>query len=155
MSPKRRPRPVIVPEPAPMINTTPLIDLMLVLLVMLMLSIPIASHEMPLELPAAPPDPPPGPPPPVHRLELDAAGRLAWDGRPIADAELPPRLAQLVRDPAEPVLHFAADAETRYERVDATLAVVLRAGITRMGFVGNERFHRTLDQRAGPVGRTG
>jgi biopolymer transport protein ExbD len=129
-----------------MINTTPLIDLMLVLLVMMMLSIPVATHEMPLDVP--PPSPTPqGPPPPAHRLDIDAVGRLSWDGRPIADSELPPRLAQMARDPVEPVLHFAADGETRYERVDETLAVVLRAGVTRMGFVGNARFHQMLDQR--------
>ena len=130
-----------------MINTTPLIDLMLVLLVMLMLSIPMATHEMPLDVPPPPPETPQGPPPPVHRLDVDAAGALSWDGRPIADAELPARLARMMRDPAEPVLHFAADGETRYARVDETLAIVLSAGVTRMGFVGNAQFHRTLDDR--------
>src|SRR5687768_2586821 len=152
MTPRRRPRPIIVGEPAPMINTTPLIDLMLVLLVMLMLSIPISTHKMPIDLPPPPPVTPQGPPPPVHRLDLDAAGRLAWDGRPIADAELAPRLAGMVADPARPVLHFAADGETRCQRADETLAMVLRAGVTRMGFVDNARFHRTLDQRPGRPG---
>ncbi len=146
MTPKWRPRPIVVGEPAPMINTTPLIDLMLVLLVMLMLSIPVSTHKMPIDVP--PPGPtPPGPRPPVHRLDIDAAGRLAWDGRGIADAELGARLAGMAADPAQPVLHFAADGETRYERVDETLALVLRAGVTRLGFVGNDEFHRTLDRR--------
>ena len=134
-------------QPGPVINTTPLIDLMLVLLVMLIVSIPIATHKMPLDLPR--PAPVTGTPPPVHRLDIDAAGRLSWDGRAIADAELGRRLARMAADPAAPVLHFAADAETRYERVDETLAVVLRAGITRMGFVGNDRFFRMLDRPAG------
>ena len=151
MTPRWRPRPIIVGEPAPMINTTPLIDLMLVLLVMLMLSIPVSTHKMPIDLPP-PPVTPQGPPPPVHRLDIDAAGRLAWDGRAIADAELAPRLAGMVADPARPVLHFAADGETRYQRVDETLAMVLRAGVTRLGFVDNARFHRTLDQRPGRPG---
>ena len=140
-----KPRPILVAEPGPNINTTPLIDLMLVLLVMLMLSIPIASHEMPVDVP--PSDTPEGPPPPAHRLDIDAAGSLFWDGRPVADAELPARLVQMARDPAQPVLHFAAAGEARYARVDETLAVVLRAGVTRMGFVGNEEFHRRLDDR--------
>jgi hypothetical protein len=52
----------------------------------------------------------------------------------------------MAADPALPVLHFAADAETRYARVDETLAVVLGAGVTRMGFVGNERYLPMLDQ---------
>jgi biopolymer transport protein ExbD len=129
-----------------MINTTPLIDLMLVLLVMFLVSIPIATHKVPLDVPP----PVPGPPPaaPVHRLELDAAGRLFWNARPIADAELAPRLALIASDPALPELHVAPAGETRYERVDQILAAIARAGITRMGFVGNERFAATMDRRS-------
>src|SRR5688572_21307706 len=144
MSHKWQPRPIRIPEVAPTINTTPLIDLMLVLLVMLIVSIPIASHEMPLDLPR--PDGPVTAPPPVHRLDVDAAGALSWDGSPVADAELVARLRRMAADPAEPVLHFAADGNARYARADETLALVLRAGVTRMGFVGNDRFLATLDQ---------
>ena len=141
MTRKWQPRPINVVEPGPMINTTPLIDLMLVLLVMLILSIPISTHRMPLDVPEGRP----GVPAPVHRLNIDAGGGLSWDGRDIGEGELRSRLAQMAHDPAEPVLHFAADGEARYERVDEILAVVLRAGITRMGFVGNDRFLQTLD----------
>ena len=133
-------------EPGPVMNTTPLIDLMLVLLVMFIVSIPIATQEVPLDLPDV--DPPPSESMPAHRLDLDASGRLFWNGRPIADSALPDLLVQVAADPAEPELHIAADSETRYERVDETLAVVLRAGVTRMGFVGNERFATMMD---GPV----
>ena len=143
MAGKWQPRPIVVPEVGPMINTTPLIDLMLVLLVMLILSIPIATHKVPLDVPIGPP----GEPAPFHRLDLDAAGRYAWDGQPITDVELAPRLRRMATDPAQPVLHFAVDGETRYERVDQTLAVVLRAGVTRMGFVGNQDFLHALDRR--------
>ena len=132
-------------EPAPSINTTPLIDLMLVLLVMFIVSVPVATHKVPLDVPTGPPVARDAP---VHRLALDAAGRLFWDGAPIADAGLAPRLARMAADPAEPELHIAADGETRYERVDATLAAIARAGIVRMGFVGNERFAATLDAPA-------
>ena len=145
MAPRWQPRPIRIPDVAPDINTTPLIDLLLVLLVMLILSVPIATHKVPLDVP--PPGPTPVTPPPVHRLDLDSAGRFFWDGRPIADAELAPRLARHAADPAGPVLHFAADAETRYQRVDETLTVILSAGVTRMGFVGNDRFLAMLDRR--------
>ncbi len=128
-------------EPGPVINTTPLIDLMLVLLVMFIVSIPVATHKVPLDLPSGDP----GPVAVAHRLDLDAAGRLYWDGRPIAEAALPQHLARLAADPSEPELHIAADAETRYERVDQTLAAIRRAGISRMGFVGNERFAAMMD----------
>lgn len=136
-------------EPAPTINTTPLIDLMLVLLVMFIISIPVATHKVPMDVATGPPPVQPREPV-VHRLDLDAAGRLAWDGRSIADAQLPALLAGMAADPARPELHIAADAETRYERVDSTLATIARAGVTRMGFVGNERFAATLDAPVSP-----
>lgn len=143
MPTKWKPRPIRVADVGPTINTTPLIDLLLVLLVMLILSVPIATHKVPLDLP--PPDPTAATPPPVHRLAIAANGAYVWDGRPLAEAELAAHLSAFARDPAHPVLHLAADGEARYERVDETLAVVLRAGVTRLGFVDNERFMARLD----------
>ena len=129
-------------ETPPAINTTPLIDLMLVLLVMFIVSIPVATHNVPLDLPKGAPSEKQVL---VHRLDLDAAGQLFWDGRAISSEALPARLAQLAADPTQPELHIAAHAETRYERVDQTLATVRRAGVTKLGFVGNERFAEMLD----------
>ena len=143
MKAKWQPRPIRIADVGPTINTTPLIDLLLVLLVMLILSVPIATHKIPLDVPR--PEPTREAPPPVHRLTIAADGGYAWDGRPVADAELPAHLSAMARDPAQPVLHLAADGEARYERVDETLAVVLRAGVTRLGFVGNERFLGSLN----------
>jgi biopolymer transport protein ExbD len=145
MARKTRAAPFKIPDCQPMavINTTPLIDLMLVLLIMFIVTVPVATHKVPLDLPG--PVDTPAPPAPVHRLNLDAAGRLFWDGRAISDTELPRRLAGLQADPAEPDLHIAAEAETRYERVDQTLAQVKRAGIDRLGFIGNQRFASELD----------
>ena len=130
-------------EPEPVINTTPLIDLMLVLLVMFIISVPVATQEVPLDLPQ--PDPVPAPPRPVNRLEVDAAGQAFWNGAPVPDATLRAYLVQAAAYPVAPELHLIVDAETRYERVDILLAMIRRAGITRMGFVGNERFASTLD----------
>ena len=135
----------IAAEPVPTINTTPLIDLMLVLLIMFILSIPIATHKVPLDLPGGPPPVVPDPPA-AHRLGLDAGGRYWWNGRAIGDAQLTPLLTQVAADPADPELHILVDAETRYERVDQTLAAIHRAGVTRLGFVGNERFAGALDR---------
>lgn len=129
-------------QPEPVMNTTPLIDLMLVLLVMFIVSVPIATHKVPLDVGAGVPA---ERRPIVHRLEIDASGALAWDGRAIAGEALAPLLARIARDPVRPELHIAAAAETRYERVDQILADVARAGVTRMGFVGNERFAGSLD----------
>ncbi len=130
-------------ETPPSINTTPLIDLMLVLLVMFIVSIPVATHNVPLDLPTGPVRA--AEQPLVHRLDIDAAGRLFWDGRPIPDGSLSAHLARVASDPAEPELHIAAHAETRYDRVDQVLATVRRAGVTKLGFVGNERFAEMLD----------
>lgn len=130
-------------QPMAEINTTPLIDLMLVLLVMFIIIVPSASHKVPVDLPSVPGTEDP----PVHRLDLDAAGRVYWDGAPIAPESLGGRLAAFAADPAEPVLHMNADSETRYERFDQTLAEVSRAGITRLGFVDNGRFASAIDRR--------
>lgn len=130
-------------QPAPEMNTTPLIDLMLVLLVMFIVSVPVATHKVPLELPGGPPVERESV---AHRLAFDAAGALFWDGQAVSDADLRARLVRMAADPADPELHIAADGETPYGRVDEVLATVARAGISRMGFVGNERFAAMLDQ---------
>ena len=126
-------------QPMMSLNMTPLIDVLLVLIVMMILTIPIVTHKLPIDLPQ------PGPSNParhsLHRLDLGADGRLAWDGVAIADAALPARLAALQAEP-DADLQIAANAEARYERFDQTLAAIKFAGITRLGFVGNERFAR-------------
>jgi biopolymer transport protein ExbD len=142
----RPPRPLrtrfFVPKddyaPIAQINTTPLVDVMLVLLIMFIMIIPVAQHKVALDLPAPSPDL--RQPPPVHRLDIAASGALLWDGSPLAATALGPRLAALVSDPARPVLALNADGEARYERVDQVLAEIRRAGVTRLGFVDNARF---------------
>jgi biopolymer transport protein ExbD len=116
-------------------NTTPLIDVMLVLLVMVIITIPIMNHEVPIDLPG----PVPGPIElrVTHRLEIAASGAVSLDGVGVSDAALPARLAALRADPnAE--LTVRTDAQARYDRFAQTLATVKRAGITRLGFVGHQ-----------------
>lgn len=125
-----------VPEPVPFsaINVTPFIDVMLVLLIVMILSMPMATHKIPIDLPGAP-----KPVPEIERpyqLAIDQGGSLFWDGRRIADAELPGKLATMQRDRAA-VLHMNTDPDARYDRFDGVLAVVKRAGVERLGFVGN------------------
>ncbi|MCJ8158980.1 biopolymer transporter ExbD [Sphingomonas sp. LaA6.9] len=123
------------------LNTTPLIDVMLVLLVMFIMVIPIQLHKVPVDLPGKGATDVPRP---VHRLDITAANALLWDGQPVSEAALPARLAAMTRDPAGPVLHVAADGAARYEVFDRTLATVKQAGITRLGMVGNERYLKSL-----------
>ena len=134
---------VAAAEPAPMMemNTTPLIDVMLVLLVMMIITIPPQSHAVKIDLPG----------PPVvdvdrvkNRLEVTAAGATLWNGAPVTERELRSVLgASAAMDP-EPELHFQPDASARYARVDEVLAMSKQAGVTRMGFVGNDAYAKAF-----------
>jgi biopolymer transport protein ExbD len=127
-------------EPFSTVNTTPLIDVMLVLLIMFIISIPLATHSVKIDLPG--PEVTGREKPETHQLALDSASRLSWNGVAITEADLPARLAAFRDAPQESVLHFRAEAETRYEDFDRVLADVKRAGVRHLGFVGNERFAR-------------
>lgn len=122
-------------DPVASLNITPLIDVLLVLIVMFILCLPAMTHEVPLDLPgqggAAVAQPP-------HRLTIGRDGTLAWDGRGVSAAELDARLrTAAARD--VPVT-LAPDAQARFAIVHQTLASIRRAGVTRLGFEGGERF---------------
>ena len=139
----KRARPAIpVPaadfQPIATLNTTPLIDVMLVLLIMFIITIPLQTHKVKIDLPQGPVTEIPKEPE-THRLGMDAASRLSWDGEPVSEAALKERLVSFrARDP-EGHLLFQVDAEARYEDFDRVLADVKRARIERLGFVGNDR----------------
>lgn len=142
MTHRRRPIAQAAAEEQPFseINTTPIIDVMLVLLIMFIITLPLMTHSVKVKLP------PPGTEqrdPQTHRLALDSASRLSWDGAPISEAALPARLAAF-REAAgrEDLLLFRAEAETRYEDFDRVLAHVKRAGVERLSFDRNDRFAR-------------
>jgi biopolymer transport protein ExbD len=127
---KRMPEPVLFSA----INVTPFIDVMLVLLIVMILSIPIATHKVPIDLPGT--SDPVGPEPlPPAVLAIDRQGALYWDGAKLDETALAARLAALRQSGAG--LHLQTDPETRYARFDSVLATVKTAGITRLGFVGN------------------
>jgi biopolymer transport protein ExbD len=109
---------------------------MLVLLIMFIITMPIATHKVAVDLPG---DGKSFAEPVVYRLGLDAAGRLDWNGAPIPEAQLPGRLAAMQTE-ANSELHFRTDGATRYEDFDRVLAAVKRAGVTRLGLVDNQRF---------------
>jgi biopolymer transport protein ExbD len=143
MTHRRRRRPAFaIPSDAPIsaLNTTPLIDVMLVLLIMFIVTIPLATHGIELDLPTGIGNPVEEP----HRLEMDRAGRLAFDGAPIAPAALAPRLRTMIAADRNSVLHFRTAGQARYEDFDRTLAIVKGAGVERLGFIGNEGFVAAL-----------
>jgi biopolymer transport protein ExbD len=125
------------------INTTPLIDVMLVLMIMVVITIPIMNHKVPVPLPGE--EGPQATQPAIGRLHLAASGQLSWDGAPIDRASLPGRLVSLQRQP-DAQLNLSADADARFEDYDYLLADVKRAGITRLGLVGNEAFASAIDR---------
>ena len=129
-------------EPLSEINTTPLIDVMLVLLIMFIITIPVASHKVPLDLPR--PTQRPLPDLPFHQLDIAADGSLSWNGATLPADQLQGRLLQLAASPRRPELRLNAASEARYERVDQILAQIRLAGVSQLGFVGNERYRRSF-----------
>lgn len=121
------------PMPIGAINVTPFIDVMLVLLIVMILSIPVMTHKVPVDLPQGDPGITDNA---THRLAIDKDGALFWDGARLAQAALPARLAGPRTDAA--VLELQTDPETRYDRFDTVLATIKRANIVRLGFVGNQ-----------------
>jgi len=122
-------------------NTTPLIDVMLVLLVMLIVTIPIQTHAVKLDLPQNNNAPPPDVMPEVINLEIDFDGTPIWNGTPV------PSLAQLDRyfqesasKPVQPEVHLRPNRLAKYDVVARTLAHAQRLGVTKIGFVGNEQY---------------
>ena len=121
-------------EPFSALNITPLIDVMLVLLIMLIVTIPSLTHKIPVDLPQGGVQTQPSLP---NRLDIAADGSLFWDGARISDAQLPALLKSTAG--ADTALLIKTDEAARYERFDALLAVIKHAGVTKLGFVGHER----------------
>jgi biopolymer transport protein ExbD len=124
------------------INTTPLIDVMLVLLIMFIITIPAATHKVPLDLPSSRLDPVPVRR--FHQLDIAANGSLSWNGGALPDGQLEARLLRLAADPNLPELRLNAASEARFDRIDQILAQIRLAGVERLGFVGNERYARAF-----------
>ncbi len=122
------------------INTTPLIDVMLVLLVMLIITIPIQLHAVNLNMPTGTP-PPPLTPPEVLKVDIDDVGRIWWNGEVVPDrATLEQKLASAAAQPVQPEVHLRPDKNAKYEIVAAVMASSQRLGLTKMGIVGSEQF---------------
>ena len=127
---------------APSMNTTPLIDVLLVLLVMLIITIPIQLHSVRMDLPGGVP-PPDAPDPVVVRLEVSSSNQLQWNGEPVNDrAALEARLQAAAQEPVQPEIHVHADPKTKYDAVAAVLTAAQRQGLLKIGVVGLEAYAR-------------
>jgi len=122
------------------INTTPLIDVMLVLLVMLIITIPIQTHEVKLDLPQ-PNTPAPAVPPQVVDIDIDFDGTITWNGQAVPDRrDLESRLLQASVLADQPEIHLRPNKLAPYKTVAEVLASAQRIGVTKIGLVGNEQF---------------
>jgi biopolymer transport protein ExbD len=128
-------------EPMMDINTTPLIDVMLVLLIMFIITIPIQTHAVKLDLPQDQPNQQPPPIDPVkNKIVITPANEVLWNGTPIDLGLLRQYLDVTQTMNPIPELHLQPDPNARYELVDEVLAVTKRARVEKMGFVGNEAY---------------
>jgi biopolymer transport protein ExbD len=122
------------------INTTPLIDVMLVLLIMLIITIPVQLHAVNLNLPTGQP-PPPDRPPVVVRIDVDASGTVYWNGEIVAPGEaLETRLNQVAAEADQPEVHLRPHKDVQYDAVATVLSAAQRAGVKKLGVTGNEQF---------------
>ncbi|MGX7893960.1 ExbD/TolR family protein [Tsuneonella sp. HG222] len=128
---------------APMMdmNMTPLIDVLLVLLIIFIITIPVATHSVDIDLPV--PDPNSTPPlvdPIKNKLVLTPANEILWNGSPLSTGELAANLQTSLQMSVEPELQFEPEPDASYELSAQVLNIIKASGVTKFGFVGNEKY---------------
>ena len=125
---------------APMseINTTPLVDVMLVLLVIFIITAPLLTHAVKIDLPQASSQPLPEKPE-VISVSIDGSGKMYWNDTPMVQGELAMKLQQIAKQEPQPELHIRADKETRYQILAEMMADAQNAGVTKLGFVSEPK----------------
>ncbi|WP_089962391.1 biopolymer transporter ExbD [Limnohabitans sp. 2KL-3] len=128
------------PEVIVDMNTTPLIDVMLVLLIMLIITIPAQLHSVNLDMPL-PSNAAKKVEPVVIRIDVDAASVVNWNGKPVEGrADLEAKLKEAVAMQPQPELHIRSHAKAKYEATAGVMASAQRIGLTKLGIVGSEQF---------------
>lgn len=116
------------------INTTPLVDVMLVLLIIFMVTAPLFTHAVKIDLPKAQSQLNPEKPDAIA-LAIDANGAVFWNNQPVDDGELPARFATAAASEPQPELHLRADRDTRYQKLASVMSAAQNAGLRKIGFV--------------------
>ena len=125
------------------INTTPLIDVMLVLLIMFIITIPIQTHAVKMNMPVPTKNAPPPKPPEIIRIDVDFDGTISWNGEtiPAGDrAAIESRLQAVAAIADQPEVHLRPNKLVVYKHVAMIMATAQRLGVTKIGIVGNEQF---------------
>jgi biopolymer transport protein ExbD len=121
------------------INTTPLIDVMLVLLVMLIITIPIQLHAVNLEMPVGTP-PTQSEPPPKIQIDIDEKSVVYWQGLPVSGAELEAKMAEVALLPQQPEIHLRPNKDCQYNVFANVLSTTKRKGLNKVAVIGSEQF---------------
>ena len=123
------------------INVTPLVDVMLVLLIIFMITVPMLSHKIPIDLPQPTPPPPVPPPPPPEpiKLSVQAGGQLFWNDEPVTEEALQAQLRVIGGKPKDqqPELDIRPDRNAKYQLVATVMADAKNAGMVKIGFVSS------------------
>ena len=124
-------------------NTTPLIDVMLVLIIMFIITIPVQTHAVKMNMPVNSQSAPPPKPPEIVRIDVDFDGTITWNGEAVPNrAELQTRLYRTAQLPDQPEVHLRPNKLVTYKHVAMVMAEAQRLGVTKIGIVGNEQFMR-------------
>jgi biopolymer transport protein ExbD len=121
-------------------NTTPLIDVMLVLLIMFIITIPVQTHAVKMNMPIPSKNSPPPKPPEIIRIDVDFDGTIGWNGEVVDKNTLQARLQQVSQQPDQPEVHLRPNKLVTYDVVAMIMASAQRLGVTKIGIVGNEQF---------------
>ncbi len=130
-------------EPMMDMNMTPLIDVLLVLLIMFIITIPVATHAINIDLPSPSNNPDtPDVDPIKNKIVLTPNGEILWNAEPINQGELVSNLQESLTFAVEPELQFEPEANASYDLAARVLNIIKASGVTKFGFVGNEKYRQ-------------